>query len=215
MLSKERKQSLGLKAERFAGNVGAAAAYLSSRGIGEDVAQAFQLGYVPQGEEFAGRLSIPYLTPTGVVDIKYRCADLTHGDHKGVNCVKYLKESGSGTHLYNARALIGEADMVLLCEGEMDAISIQAYCDYPAVAYPGTQTWKSQEHWKLCFDGVGEVVIIADGDKAGRDAAALVQTSLNSVDFLAARVVDMPDGLDANQFIMQFGAAEFRKKVEQ
>lgn len=215
MLSKERKASLGSKAARFSANVGEAAAYLSSRGIGEDVSEAFQLGCVPAGEEFAGRLSIPYITPTGVVNIKYRCTDLSHGDHKGISCGKYLYESGSGIHLFNARALIGEADTVLLCEGELDAITIQAYCDYPAVAYPGTQSWKSKEHWKLCFDSVSEVVIIADGDKAGKDAAALVQKSLNSVDFLAARVVDMPDGLDANQFIIQFGAAEFRKKVEQ
>lgn len=213
MLSAERRKSLALKAASLAGNLGEAAGYLNSRGISEEAAKMFQLGCVPRGQEYAGRLSIPYITPTGVVAIKYRCTIEEHGDHKAVSCVKYMSESGCGIHLYNARALIGEADTVVLTEGELDAIVVQAYCGFPAVAYPGVDTWKKQEHWRLCFDGVAEVVIIADGDKTGRDAASRVQQSLSTVAFLSARVVDMPDGMDANTFVAKHGANELARRI--
>lgn len=212
-LSKERRNLLGLKAARYAENVGAAAAYLNSRGITEEVAHAFQLGLVPEDNDFAGRLSIPYITVTGIVDIKYRCINPTHEDHRGIACPKYGKESGLGVHLFNGRALIGNADRVVLTEGEFDAIAVQSLAGYPAVGYPGVETWQKQEHWRLCFDSVAEVVIIADGDDPGRKAAERVMNSFGKMDLLA-RVVEMPDGHDANSFLIQFGIPEFHRRVE-
>lgn len=212
-LSKEHRLSLGLKAARYAENLGAAAAYLNSRGITEEAANEFGLGVVSSGEEFQGRVSVPYLTRSGIIDIKYRCIDPTHGDHKGISCPKYGKESGLGVHLYNAGALIGNADRVILTEGEFDAIAVQSLAGYPAVGYPGVDTWTKQEHWRLCFDSIAEVVIIADGDEPGRKAAERVQNSLGKMDLLA-RVVEMPDGHDANSFLVTYGISEFQKRVE-
>lgn len=212
-LSKEHRLSLGLKAARYAENLGAAAAYLSSRGITEGAARVFQLGVVSVGEDFAGRLSIPYITRAGTVDVKYRCIDPAHLDHRGIACPKYGKESGLGVHLYNPGALIGNADRVVLTEGEFDAIAVQSLAGYPAVGYPGVDTWTKQEHWRLCFDSVAEVVIIADGDEPGRKAAERVQNSFGKMDLLA-RVVEMPDGHDANSFLVTYGISEFQKRVE-
>lgn len=212
-LSRERRNLLGLKAARYAENIGEAAAYLNSRGITEEVARAFGLGVVTDTDSFLGRLSIPYQTPSGVVDIKYRCIDPAHGDHHGLSCPKYGKESGLGVHLFNGRALIGNAQRVVLTEGEMDAIAVQSLAGYPAVGYPGVDTWQKQEHWRLCFDSVAEVVIIADGDDPGRKAAERVENSFSKMDLLA-RVVEMPDGHDANSFLIQFGIPEFQRRVE-
>jgi hypothetical protein len=169
----------------------------------------FTLGCVPRGDEYQDRLSIPYFTPTGVVAIKYRCVDPVHGDHKTVSCVKYLNESGCGVHLYNAQALVGAVDTVVLTEGELDAVTVQAFCGVPAVAYPGVDTWKKSPHWRLCFEAVGEVVVVADGDKVGKDAARRVAENIG----LTARVVDMPDGFDANSFIAQQGTNEFMRRI--
>jgi len=168
---------------------------------------------VGEGEDFSGWLSLPYRTPAGTVDIKYRCVDLSHGDHKGSSCPKYGKESGLGVHLFNARTLVGNADRVLLTEGEFDAIAIQSLAGYPAVGYPGVDTWKKQEHWRFCFDSVAEVVVVADGDEPGRQAAERVQESFNRMDLLA-RVVEMPDGHDANSFLVEYGIPEFRTLIE-
>ena len=209
-LSSERLQSLAVKAKDYAANVDTALPYLMSRGITKAVAEMFQLGYVlhGNGNEHATRLSIPYVTQAGVVTIKYRCTDMQHGDHKGVNCPKYLHEAGSGTHLFNARVLI-TASAVVITEGELDAICVQAYCGIPAVAYPGVDTWGAQPHWRYCFEGIPEVIVVADGDQQGREAARSVAESLGN----KARVVSMPAGEDANSFLMTQGASAFAERL--
>lgn len=208
-ISAERRAALTAKAREYASYVEQAEPYLLDRGISLEVANMFSLGYVPYGKEFAGRLAIPYLTPAGVVQMKYRCTDLSHGDHKDVECPKYLYEAGCGVHLYNAQVLISTQDSVVLTEGELDAICVQAYCGILAVAYPGTRTWLKQRHWKLCFEGISEVIVIADGDKPGREAAGTVAESIGP----QARVVAMPAGTDANSFIASHGADAFKEKI--
>ena len=206
-LSADRRRALTSKAQSFTANLEEALPYLLSRGISREVAEMFHLGCVPVGQEFAGRLSIPYLTPAGVVQIKYRCTK--EHDCKTTNCTKYLYEAGLGVHLYNAQILISSGDTVVLTEGELDAICIQSYVGYPAVAYPGVGTWGKQAHWPLCFEGVSEVVVLSDGDQPGREAAKRVCASLGS----KARVVDLPDGLDANEFINLNGVGPLQERI--
>lgn len=212
-LSPERRRALTAKAQGFAGNVDQVLVYLAGRGITDQVAAMFSLGCVPTGQEYAGRLTIPYLTPAGVVQIKYRCADLSHhndsGDHTNDECPKYLYEAGTGTHLYNAQVLIHAADLVVVTEGELDAICVQAYTGIPAVAYPGVETWAKQQHYPLCFEGVSEVVVVADGDKVGKEAARKVAESIG----MHARVLNMPSGEDSNSFIASQGAGAFLERL--
>lgn len=208
ILPPDRRRALTAKAQKFAGQLDPALPYLFDRGITKDAAQIFGLGYVAEGE-FSGRLSIPYTTPAGVVTIKYRC--IQHDDCKVSDCVKYLTESGCGTHLYNAQVLIHCTETVLITEGELDAVTVQAYAGLPAVAYPGVDTWQKQPHYRLCFEGVSEVVVVADGDKTGRAAAKRVADSIG----MNARVVDLGDGYDSNSFIAEQGAPAFLERVNQ
>lgn len=192
-----------MKAESFAQNLEPAVNYLLERGISREAATMFGLGCVPAGDdEFNGRLTVPYYTPGGVVAIKYRAMDDSDP--------KYLNEPGCGVHLYNA-SVVMTADKVVLTEGELDAIAVQAYTGLPAVAYPGVSTWQSQEHFRLCFESVGEVVVIADADKVGRQAASRVATSIG----YSARIIHIPDGMqDANYFIAQQGADAFLALIQ-
>jgi DNA primase len=211
-LSGERRRALTAKARSLAGNVEQALPYLMSRGISAEVAEMFQLGYSPHGTEQGGRLAIPYYTPAGVTNIKYRCIDLdhgAHGDHKGHSCPKYIYEAGLGHRLYNAQVLIDTGDSVVLTEGELDAVCVQAYCGIPAVAYPGCDTWSKERHWPLCFEGIAEVIVVCDGDKVGREAAGRVAKSMG----MKARVIDMPSGEDANSFIHENGAGAFLERI--
>jgi DNA primase len=210
-LSAERRRALTAKAQGLTANITQAQPYLDSRGISPQVAEMFALGYVPHGGTNGGRLSIPYITPSGVVDIKYRCTDLTHHEHKGIECPKYTHEIAAGLHLFNAQALIRAADLVVITEGELDAICVQAYCNVPAVAYPGVSSWSAEKHYPLCFEGVAEVVVIADGDKVGREAAARVARDIG----LRARVVDLPSGEDANSFVVGKGAGALLDRIMQ
>lgn len=207
LLSPERRKSLALKAEAYAGNVEEVLPYLATRGISDETADLFGLGYVSEGQ-FQGRLSIPYITNAGVVQIKYRCLDIRHeidGKHK---CeAKYLGEAGCSTHLFNARALIGAGDIAVLTEGEMDAISVQSATEIPSVGYPGVNNW--EKFYRLCFEGVRDVVVVADGDDVGRKAAKAIAEKLGMV----ARVVDLGDGYDSNKFLTEFGAEKLTERI--
>jgi len=212
VLTDERKAVLTDRSWLYYQNVIEVVPYLEMRGISKEIADVFRLGCVTEGE-FIHRLSIPYLTPGGVVGFKYGCVNLSHGDHKeeGLNCKKYLYEPGVKHQLYNAQTLIRATDVVVITEGELDAISVEALCDIPAVGYPGASTWTSNgnEYWPLCFEGIPEVIVIADGDQPGKDAAKAVAQSIGNT----ARVVQLGDGLDANSYIVDRGVYEFLERI--
>lgn len=207
ILNAERRQALTAKANHFASQLDKAVPYLIGRGLSKEAAEMFGFGYVPEDEEHGGRLAIPYWTPAGVVSIKYRC--MQHDDCKANDCIKYKNETGLSLRLFNAQALLRAGELAAITEGELDAVSVQAYCGIPTVAYPGVDSWQKMKHWRLCFEGIQEVVVIADGDKVGREAAQRVAESIG----LAARVVDLPDGQDANKFIQEQGAPAFLERV--
>ena len=212
VLTEERRRALTEKAERYHASVDLAMPYLETRGISQEAASTFLLGSVTDGE-YIGRLSIPYITPRGVVGFKYRCTDADHGDHKtdGLNCKKYLYEPGVKHQLFNAQALIYATDLAVVTEGELDAITIQVMCDIPAVGFPGTLSWQSSgnEHWPLCFEGIPEVIVISDGDEPGYDAAKAVVASIGN----HARMVQLGDGYDANSYIVDRGVFEFLERI--
>lgn len=212
-LPAQRRRQLAEKSAGFEQQLEPVLPYLLGRGLSAEAAQRFHLGSVPPGQEFASRLSIPYVTPGGVVQIKYRCTKPDH--HEGLkhvaDCPKYLYEAGCGAHLYNAQVLISAADTVIITEGELDALCVQAYTGIPAVGYPGTEHWLSHPHFRLCFEAVSEVIVVADGEDAGRKSAARVAESIGSY----ARVVDMPDNEDASSFIASQGASAFIERVNQ
>lgn len=208
MLSLERKNTLALKAQRYADSLTdeRVLSYLASRGITSFMAKQWSLGLVPEGEMYGGRLSIPYLVPTGCVGIKYRALN---GEK-----AKYIKEAGTGEHLFNARAL-RSAGEVVLTEGELDALCVQAYCGIPAVGYPGASAWDSRDpespahYWPLCFEGAGRVFVVADGDDPGRQAAERVAEKIG----WSARVIDLGDDYDSNKYIAEHGAQAFIERL--
>lgn len=183
--------------------------YLLERGFDIGVRHRYRLGVVaealPGHEMMAGRLAIPYLTPAGPVDIKFRCI----ADHecKATKCPKYLATEGGGSRLFNARAVLVAEDKVVICEGEFDAMAVSALVGVPAVGYPGADTWARCAHWPRVFAGL-DAVVVADGDKPGVAAAKTVARSLAD-----ARIVHMPDGEDSNSMILKEGPEAFKERL--
>jgi hypothetical protein len=109
--------------------------YLSSHSINFTIASKYQLGYVgkplPGDERFAGRLAIPYITPAGVVSIKFR--SLSAGG------AKYIYHSGQKNHLYNTKAYFDAGIAIGISEGEMDAISATEHLGLPTLGVPGVE----------------------------------------------------------------------------
>ncbi len=215
--SNEQRRSLGREAERHHLNRETTVGFLRDRGIPDTAADTFQLGIVtepePGLEYLSGWLSIPYLTPAGVLSIKYRCT----ADHncKEAGHQKYLYAGGQEHRLYNTAAALGNWPVIALCEGELDAIAVQVMAGLPALAYPGVAAWGTSgrgeahrgRYWARCFTGFQEVLVIADGDDPGRKAAEAIVRDLPN-----GRVVRMPDGHDANSFIVELGAGAFRER---
>lgn len=161
----------------------------------------YHLGFVaspePGDENVVGRLSIPYSTPGGVLSIRYRT--LTDGP-------KYLSHTGDSVRPYNVSSLHRTSLTCLLTEGELDCIVAEQATSLPAAGIPGSQSWAP--HFTHLFDDYERVIVLADGDDAGKELGRKVCASLPN-----AISISMPEGQDVNEFVMREGANALRTKV--
>lgn len=173
---------------------------MEGRGITTGVADSFRLGYVdeplPGDEDYRHRLVIPYVTPTGVVQLRFRA--LYEAE------TKYLSEYGATARPYNTTVLAGSAQHIYITEGEIDAI-IATMCDLPAVGFDGATKWKPS-YWRLFR--YRRVTVLADGDKSGLDFAKSVVSTMSE-----CKIIKMPPGDDVNSFFCREGREALRKKV--
>lgn len=202
MSTASQRDVLTTAAEKYLGHVGEAAEYLEGRGLlDEDLLTHFRLGVVaeplPGHEPFRGRLSIPYITPSGVVNMRFRSLDGSDP--------KYLSLPGGATNLYNVMALHRPGDMVLVCEGELDAVAA-SHAGFLAVGVPGANAW--QPHFARLLQDFERVVVVADGDEAGKGLSTVVRKAVEG-----AEVRLMPDGHDVNSFLLERGADAFDEWV--
>lgn len=206
MLSVAQKKSLEEAVQSYARLIDGAGPYLASRGITKDAAVTRRLGYVAPGEAivghemYEGRLVIPYLTPTGVVDIRFRTID---PDDDGP---KYMGRPGVETLMYGVTAFQIDSPFIAVCEGELDALVMHEMVGIPAVGVPGANAWKSY-YWRA-FEDYDTVYVFADGDQAGKDFAKRVASSLDQT-----VIVQMPEGHDVNSVFLSEGAESLRKRA--
>lgn len=176
--------------------------YLAQRGITLEVAQQIRLGVVadplPGQEQFTGRLAIPYLTPTGPVDIRFRAM--------GPEEPKYMGMTGHETRLYNVNALQVAGDFIAVCEGEIDTITLHYGCGIPAVGVPGVNAWK--KHYGRLLADFEQIYVFADGDQPGSDFAKML-----SKEYANVIIMQMPDGEDVNSMFLANGRNYFIDKV--
>lgn len=149
-------------------------------------------------EAYVNRLAIPYLTRSGVVDLRFRSMDLSEP--------KYMGMAGATTHLYNVGALFRATSYVSICEGEIDTITLDNVCDIPAVGVPGVNNWK--KHYTRLLADFDKVFLFADGDNAGTEFGKSLSRELGNL-----VVVQMPEGEDVNSMYRLQGAEYFKNKI--
>lgn len=207
--AKKRRALLDRAAKEYNESCALAVTYLAARGISEQVANQWQLGYVYEPlsghEQYRGRLAIPYVTPTGVVNIKFRC--ITHVKCSDHDCKKYLEESGAQARIFGVQSITkSDSDTLYVCEGELDALAATTLAGLPAVGISGASKWRP--HWQYVFEGFQDVVVLCDGDDSGRAFGDSVCSRIYN-----ARSVVLPEGEDVNSFIVAYGAQALRDRV--
>lgn len=201
-LSVELRKSLQQAAEKYHSQLGPAVPYLMARGVTQETAATRLLGFVAEPEigheQYRGRLAIPYVTPSGVIDIRFRALDSDEG-------AKYLTRPGASSHMYNVPAFQEDVDVIAICEGEFDTM-IASQCGVTAVGIAGANNWKDWYH--RAFRDYRRVLVLTDGDSAGRELGKRIAQQID-----VAVVVPMPDGMDVNEFVQAHGAQALRERV--
>lgn len=201
-LSNSQRSLLERASQAYEANIHLAKEYLEKRGLSLEDARGARLGVVVdpvQGHEHCrGRLSIPYVTQTGIVDIRFRT--LGHDEPK------YLGLSGARTGLYNVNDLFTEGDYIAVTEGEIDALTLHFNVGIPAVGIPGANSWKP--HYRRLLQDFDTIYVFCDGDQPGRDFAKAIAKEVRGVVPL-----EMPEGEDVNSMFLSSGKDYFLNRM--
>lgn len=205
-LSAEQRKSLARAQETYSQNLTLAQAYLEGRGIGLEHASSAGLGVVtdpiPGNEYMRGRLAIPYMTPSGPVNMTFRC--IQPHDCKLEGHQKYMTWEGLEANLYNVKALEDANSSIAIAEGEIDALS-SSLAGIPCVGISGAEKWKP--FWKNVFEDYSRVYVWQEGDDAGKRFAKRM-----SVEVGAIRVT-LPPKQDVNSIWVNEGAEGLRARI--
>jgi DNA primase len=159
--------------------------YLREHAVTFATATKYRLGYVGEplagDDRFRNMLAIPYLTPSGVVALKFRSFNESGS--------KYAQHHGQKTRLFNSPVYFSAGDTLGISEGEIDAIAATEYVIH-TVGVPGATNWSKL--WNPLFKDFSLVLIFADGDDAGKSFAARATEEIG----WRARVVQCPEGED-------------------
>ena len=193
---------LDLATQRYAANIYQAEDYLRSRGISMEAARLARLGVVVEAEigheAFIGRLSIPYITKTGVVDLRFRSLNPAVEP-------KYMGMTGAETKMFNVLDIEKAGNYIGVCEGELDTITMSSCIGIPCIGVPGANSWKKQ-YTRLLAD-FERIFVFADGDQPGKEFANSLAREL------PVTIVQLPDGEDVNSSYVKYGADYIREKA--
>ena len=197
------------------------------RGLDHEMILHFKLGAVLDAnvshEKALGMLAIPYLTPAGTVQIRFRKAPWESGP-------KYWQTSGSLNRMYNTNLLLDPGNEVFICEGEFDAMAA-TQAGLPAVGIAGVNGWRN--HFYLMLAGFERVTFLADHDSESDPAegkqrpddwpedkewkpvtnAGLNFAAKHADAMDGGAVIQMPVGHDVNSYLIEHGAEELRAHV--
>lgn len=189
--------------------------WLDSRGITSEAQDYFRIGLVKEplkgDEDYRGRLSFPYIKPSGVVAIRFRSMNPESSS-------KMLAHAGDEGTLYNTAALLGTKE-IYICEGETDTIT--AYqAGLRAVGLPGASSWAPNRAEFRCVFRNRIVKVLQDNDdefieknsgkvrRPGQELAKDIYKTLGG-----CQIIAMPRGHDVNSYAMEYGLDALREYV--
>ena len=167
----------------------------------------------PTYDRFRGRLMFPICNDVGeIIAFSGRLLQSESEAAKYLNSPETpLFRKGKvlfGLHK-TKRGLI-EADCAIVCEGQIDLITLFEAGITNVVAPQGTAFTENQA--RVLKRYVNEVVLCFDADEAGQKAAERSLDALLQND-LIVRIVEMPPGEDPDSLIRRKGKDEFEKRI--
>ena len=203
-LSSLQRQFLLQATQRYASKIELAKEYLLNRHLSVEEASTFHLGVVedplPGHEAYKGRLAIPYITPSGVVDIRFRA--MSNEDPK------YMGLIGAKTTMFNTQACFVADKYICVTEGEFDCIMMSVKTMHPTIGIPGANNWKP--HYAKILDDFEVVIVLADGDPAGLEFGKKISRELGNVN-----IISMPDGEDVNSMMIKQGSEWIDQRIRE
>lgn len=231
--------------EQIKTNTGAkkAADYLKNRGVSDDIANEYLLGYAPdEWNALASRFNQQSLTEAGLLVTKEngRAYDRFRGRimfpirDKRARIIgfggrvlddslpKYLNspetplfhKSNEVYGLYELLQKNAKPRKILIVEGYMDVITLAQFGIHYAVATLGTAT--TQAHLDLLFRFSSELVFCFDGDSAGRAAAwrAMASAFPSLKDGRQIHIMLLPQNHDPDSLIRAEGPNHFVEHIQ-
>jgi DNA primase len=210
------EEAVAMYENNLAGDEAAVRYLVADRGLPLEVAQRVavtnRLGvvgtenYAPGHSKYRGMMCIPYLDKDGnPLTVRFRC--MQKHDHGDYFHGKYMSLPEDHPRLYNIRA-IHEAESILhACEGEFDAMVLNAI-GLHAIAIPGASLWGGS--FRRMLAGFNRVYLWADGDDAGAELTNKITRSLRT-----AMPVKLPRNSDVNAIYADGGAEALLALIEE
>lgn len=171
----------------------------SERGITSEAIAAYRVGVSKDGKAVV----FPHYRGAEMVNFKLR----DHADKK-----RMMTFGGGEPCLWGWQAIADDARSVVICEGEIDALTLWQY-GIPALSvFSGVSNlaWIETDHDRL--DQFSDIVLCMDGDDAGKSAARKIAERLG---LERCRIAELPHK-DANECLKAGVAAEvIRQCIEQ
>jgi DNA primase len=201
------------------------AVFLKQQGVSPMTAESVGL-LVPRSsgaghyDRFRHRLMFAVIDPQGrTIAFSGRALAPLPGDPAEEKAAKYINSPESpiytkGSHLfglYQARHAIRQAESATVVEGNFDVVSLHA-CGIDNVVAPlGTAFTADQA--KLLKRFAGSVVLLFDGDAAGKKAVRMSREPCSSAG-LSARVASLPEGTDPDELVRTRGAETLKYAID-
>ena len=164
--------------------------YLAERGISAETARHFGIGFFPGRGCMAGRIVIPIHSEEGLL-VAYAGRTLGQAEPK----YRFPSRFRKSLVLFNLHRAIGCGETVIVVEGFFDCLNVHQAGLPCVVALMGCALSRQQE--SLLESHFRNVVLLMDGDKAGRNAGVEIAGRL--VSKLATRLVEVPTGSQPDQ----------------
>jgi DNA primase len=191
---------------------GPAARYLEQRGISPKTAIAWRLGLN------ASRLMLPIRDGQGrCCGFSGRSLNAEEPKYRNSSADLLFQKSQLLFGLDQAAAAINTTGEALLVEGPLDVIQLHQAGFTTAVAAMGTALTLEQLQL-LQRRGARRLLVVFDGDGAGRSAAGKLIAGLRSAVIgsgLELAVVELPSGTDPDGLIRSHGPNALRRPIEQ